>query len=114
MRRDARSPWRVDCLLNPSLDGRWQSKRGASFVADLDEVTWVAADGVRYANPEVALLFKAKQHRDKDSIDLENAWPLMTTTQRSWLCDAVRRLHPGHPWQHRLNPQQPAPEDTSA
>ena len=34
MRRDARSPWRVDCVLNPSSGGRWQSKRDRDFVAD--------------------------------------------------------------------------------
>ena len=28
-------------------------------VAPLDEVTWVAADGIRYLNPEIALLYKA-------------------------------------------------------
>jgi hypothetical protein len=103
MRRDARSPWQVDCLLNVAVDGRWQSKRDPEFVADLGDVTWVADDGVRYLNPEVALLFKAKQHRDKDLVDLDNAWPGMTTEQRRWLRDAVRRLHPDHPWQAHLD-----------
>lgn len=102
MRHDARSPWQVDCLLNPVRDGRWQSKRDPDFVADLGDVTWTASDGVRYATPEVALLFKAKQHRRKDKIDLENAWPLMTEAQRRWLHDAVVHLHPDHPWQDRL------------
>jgi hypothetical protein len=106
MRRDARSPWRLDCLLNPSVDGRWQSTRDRGFVADLDAVTWVAGDGVRDLNPEVALLFKAKQHRAKDEIDLESAWPLLTVQLRSWLRDAVLRLHPDHPWQHRLDPHR--------
>ncbi len=68
MREDARSPWRVDCILNGSVDGRWQSKRDASFVADLEEVTWVADDG-----------------------------------RRAWLRESLRRLHPDHPWQARLD-----------
>ena len=103
MRRDARSPWQVDCLLTASVDGRWQSKRDPEFVADLDAITWIADDGVRYMNPEVALLFKAKQHRVKDLADLNNAWPRMTTQQRRWLRDAVRGLHPDHPWQAQLD-----------
>lgn len=106
MRRNARSPWRVDCLLNPTRNGRWQSKRDPDFVADLDDVTWIAPDAVRYATPEVTLLFKAKQHRRKDEIDLDNAWPLMTAAQRRWLHDAVVRLHPGHPWSDRLRPTE--------
>ena len=73
----------------------------------------MAADGVRYLNPEVALLFKAKQHRVKDEVDLENAWPLMTTEQRRWLRDAVLRLHPNHPWQRRLDPNRSGAEAPS-
>ncbi|HET7386950.1 MAG TPA: hypothetical protein VFJ19_09845 [Nocardioidaceae bacterium] len=41
MRVDAHSPWQVDCILNPSRDGRWVSKRDETHEADLDEVTWV-------------------------------------------------------------------------
>lgn len=103
MRVDARSPWQVDCILNPSVDGRWQSRHDESLVADLEEVTWVHTDGVRYLNPEVALLFKAKQARAKDGVDLANAWPLMSTAQRAWLRDAVLARYPGHDWSDRLS-----------
>jgi hypothetical protein len=102
MRPDAQSPWVVDCILNPDVDGRWQSRHDDSFVAELDEVTWVAGDGVRYLNPEVALLFKAKQHRTKDEVDLENAWPLMSVDQLRWLRDRVAERYPEHPWTARL------------
>ncbi len=102
MRENARSPWRVDCILNGSVDGRWQSRHDETLVADLDEVTWVHTDGVRYLNPEVTLLFKAKQARAKDSIDLDHAWPLMSAAQRSWLRDAVAARYPGHAWTARL------------
>ncbi len=98
MRVDARSPWRVDCILNEGREGRWVSRHDASFVADLDEVTWCAADGVRYLDPEVALLFKAKHHRAKDGVDLASAWPLLDGRRRAWLRDAVRRRYPDHPW----------------
>ena len=102
MRRNARSPWRVDCILNPQDDGRWVSKRDPAHVADLDEVTWVADDGVRYLMPEVTLLFKAKPARRKDEVDLASSWPLLSVERRTWLRDAVRRLHPQHPWEDRI------------
>lgn len=103
MRENARSPWRVDCILNPGDGSRWVSRRDESVELDLDEVTWVAEDGIRYLTPEMALFFKAKQHRRKDEVDLANAWPLMSRTQRAWLRDAVRRAYPdGHPWDERL------------
>lgn len=103
MREDARSSWRIDCILNGSVDGRWQSKRDPSHVADLDEVTWVHADGIRYMRPELTLFFKARQARAKDTVDLGNAWPLMTQAQRDWLHDRVRRHYPEHPWLTRMD-----------
>ncbi len=103
MRRDARSPWRVDCPVNPSRDGLWQSKRDEDQVAPLDEVTWVADDGIRYLDPEQVLFYKALQHRTKDAIDLDNTWPLLDDGARSWLRETVRRTYPDHPWQPRLD-----------
>jgi hypothetical protein len=103
LRENARSPWRVDCIPNPVRDGRWVSRHDDTLEADLEDVTWVAADGIRYLNPEVALLFKARQLRRKDEIDLANAWPLMTGRQRGWLREAVHRGYgPGHGWTERL------------
>ena len=103
MRENARTPWRVDCIPNPKRDGRWVSRHDDTLEADLEEVTWVAADGIRYLNPEVALLFKARQLRRKDEIDLANAWPLMTAGQRTWLREAVHRTYgPDHAWTERL------------
>ena len=102
MRADARSPWRVDCILDVPLGGRWQSKRDPSHVADLDAVTWMADDGIRYLDPEIQLFFKAKQDRVKDRVDLDSAWPLLSAQQRAWLRDAVRRAYPGHAWNARL------------
>ena len=103
MRKDARSPWRVDCILElRDEQGRWVSKRDPGHVARLEDVTWVAGDGIRYLRPEIQLFFKAKQDREKDRVDLANAWPLLDETQRSWLRDALARRLPDHPWRARL------------
>ncbi len=103
MREDSRSPWRVDCILNPAREGRWVSRHDDSFEADLVDVTWTGPDGIRYLAPEVALLFKAKQHRPKDDADLAHAWPLLDQEQRGFLRDGVERGYgAGHPWWERL------------
>lgn len=103
MRVNARSPWRVDCPLNPKKDGKWVSKRDDTIVADLDEVTWVADDGVRYLNPELVLHFKALHARVKDVVDRDNVLPLLDDERRAWLREAVRRTYPDHPWQAVLD-----------
>jgi hypothetical protein len=102
VREHAQAPWIIDCPLNPSVDGKWQSKRDESHVAELDEVTWVAGDGVRYLNPEIVLHYKARQARVKDGLDLSNAWPLLSPEQRDWLRGAIRKTYPDHAWNEHL------------
>lgn len=101
-RENAQSPWVLDGVPNPSVAGRWQSKRDDEHVADLDQVTWVDDHQMRFLNPEVVLLFKAAQNREMDRFDLDNVWPLLTGEERQWLRDAVRRFDREHPWNERL------------
>ena len=102
VREHALAPWIIDCPINPDVDGRWQSKRDASHVADLDAVTWVDGRGIRFLAPEIVLLFKAAQQRPKDEHDLGLAWPLLSQERKAWLRDAVDRWDPEHPWNERL------------
>ena len=67
-------------------------------VAPLEDVTWVADDGIRYLNPEIGLLFKAVQRRRKDDRDLDRCLPLLSADARAWLRDSVARLYPDHAW----------------
>ena len=99
LRRDASSPWEVDLPLTPDRDGLWTSKRWSSHVAPIDDVTWVADDGIRYLRPEITLHFKARFQRPKDERDLEVAWPLLTEDQRAWLHEAITATEGAdHPW----------------
>ena len=102
IRRDARSPWVLDVPLTPDTGGRWTNKRWREHVLPLDDVTWVAPDGLRYQRPEVTLMFKAAQVRPKDVADAEAALPLLDAAARRWLRDTVALFHPGHRWQDLL------------
>ena len=66
IRRSAHDPWVVDLPITPDRDGLWTSKRDPDHVVPVEEATWVAADGIRYLRPEIALLYKAALHRPKD------------------------------------------------
>lgn len=98
VRRDARSPWVLDVPLTPDTDGRWTNKRHRDHTEELEDVTWVAPDGLRYARAEVSLMFKAAQSREKDRRDAEVALPLLDAPARRWLRDAVGAMHPQHAW----------------
>ena len=55
----------------------------------------LARDGVRYLQPEIVLLFKARHLRDKDRADFAGALPLLEEPRRAWLRRALGRVHPG-------------------
>lgn len=101
-RRNAQSPWVLDCAPTPSVDGRWQSKRDPEHIADLDDVTWIDHRGLRVLNPEVVLLFKAAQDRATDRFDLARTWPLLDDAKRQWLRSALGRYNAAHPWHEKL------------
>ena len=98
VRRDAQSRWVLDVPLTPDTGGRWTNKRNRAHTEDLEDVTWVAPDGLRYARPEVTLMFKAAQAREKDRLDAEVALPMLDARARRWLADAVARIDTEHAW----------------
>jgi hypothetical protein len=102
VRRDAQSRWVLDVPFTPDTDGRWTNKRHLDHNEDLDDVTWVAPDGLRYARPEVTLMFKAAQVRDKDRRDAEATLPLLDDQARGWLSRTVARMDAAHPWARDL------------
>ena len=102
LRADASSPWVVDMPLTPTVDGLWTNKRIPEHVAPLDEVTWVAGDGIRYVLPEIALVYKAAARRPKDEADFEATLPVLTEDRRAWLRETLGGYLPDHPWLSRL------------
>jgi len=82
IREHAWSPWRLDLLATEDRDGQWVNKRETSFAAPLEEITWVADDGIRYLAPDLVLAIKAKLKRPKDDGDLDAALPLLDAPAR--------------------------------
>jgi hypothetical protein len=90
VRRDARSPWRMEFLVDRvSTEEEWVFKRDQSI-----RVPWEQAlrriDGIRYLKPELALLFKAEQDREKDREDLAVAQ--LEPGRREWLSATLEKL----------------------
>jgi hypothetical protein len=98
VRRSAQDPWVIDLPITPDRDGLWTNKRLPDHVAPVEEVTWVADDGIRYLDPEIVLLYKSRLGRPKDDRDLARAWPLLDPSAQGWLREKVAELHPGHRW----------------
>ncbi|UNK71568.1 hypothetical protein [Microbacterium sp. H1-D42] len=103
-RPDAEHPWEFDILLSPGTRDQWRYKRDESVRMPMADALW-ERDGIRYLQPEIQLLYKAKGLRAKDQIDFDATLPFLDARRRAWLSDALEQTLPGHPW---LGPLQPA------
>ena len=94
--------WRVDVFREPSTGGEWVCRRDEQIRLPYAELIEHTLDGIPYVRPEVALLFKAKAARAKDTGDLDDVLPLLAPSRRALLRDWIARVHPGHVWLERL------------
>jgi hypothetical protein len=98
LREPATGRYRIDVFREPHIGDRWVCRRDASITLPYNELIRRTSDGIPYATPEVALLFKAKHLREKDEADFQRVLPRMNQTQRSRLISWLSQIHPGHPW----------------
>jgi hypothetical protein len=98
----AEQVWRLDVFREPYDGDTWVCRRDERIRRPYPEIIRRTPDGVPYATPEIALLFKAKHTRAKDQHDFDGALPLLDADQRAWLDDALAMVHPGHPWRSAL------------
>lgn len=90
--------WRIDVFREPSEDGEWVARRDARIRLPYAELIEHTADGIPYARPEVALLFKAKQARPKDESDFAAVVPRLDASRKALLARWLELVHPGHFW----------------
>jgi hypothetical protein len=88
----------VDVFREPHDGETWICRRHEAIRRPYADVIEVSGTGIPYLAPEIVLLFKAKNDRDKDRLDLRTALPRMDAERRAWLGASLRLVHPGHPW----------------
>jgi len=90
--------WAIEVMLADGDGDRWRFRRDNTISLPRSDLTGVNRDGVRFCTPEVQLLYKGKQHRAKDDVDMVRCLHRLASPQRQWLADALRRSEPDHPW----------------
>jgi hypothetical protein len=99
----ATEKWRFDIFREPHDGDTWICRRDEARIRrPYHEIIRYTEDGIPYLAIEAALLFKAKQVRDKDEADFTGALPLLSRAERGWLDAALGLVHPQHPWRTRL------------
>ena len=95
--------WRLDIMREPWDEDSWVFRRDARIRLPRGRVIAHTADGIPYARPEVALLYKAKSTRPKDDDDFAEVLPLLDPSGRRWLAEAIALVHPRHRWLDALS-----------
>jgi len=101
----ARSPdgtFELEILLNEGEGPTWRFRRDPRITRPLALAGMRTADGVPFLAPEIVLLYKAKEPRERDLHDFRVARGALDEDRRAWLRDALAAVHPGHPWIREL------------
>jgi len=80
----------IEILLNERDDTSWIYRRDREVRRDESKVIQFTDDRIPYLCPEIVLLYKTKEMRDKDRDDASNAIVKMTESQKEWLVDSVK------------------------
>jgi len=76
----------------------WVFRRNTGVRLEAEHLALRSADGTPFLRPEIQLLYKAKETRQKDVDDPRAVLPRLDRAAVEWLRSALQRVHPGHPW----------------
>jgi len=92
----------MEVLLNETNGDKWKFRREMSISSPIKEIYSYTVEGVPYLNPEIVLLYKVKNTREKDHQDFMTVKDYLNPQQRRWLSDAIQIHEPQHVWLKHL------------
>ena len=96
LRRDPAAPWVLDLTVGDGTDTEWVYRRDIEVRRPWREAVLRSDAGVPYLAPELQLLFKSKNPRNKDWVDARRVIPHLDQAQRAFLSSG---RDDDHPWQ---------------
>lgn len=97
------SEWGLQVMLEESSGGRWTYRREPRISLAIDALVWSTESGLRVLKPEIQLLYKAAQPREKDQLDFDQLLPALTPAARTWLQESIELAHPKSEWLEQLS-----------
>ncbi len=98
-RPDPSSPWCLDLTVADGDDDAWVFRRDPSVRVPWPDAVLETTDGIPYLAPELQLLFKSRDPRDKDDVDAREVIPALDPARRARLAEL---LPSDHPWRALL------------
>ncbi|GAA1586727.1 MULTISPECIES: nucleotidyltransferase domain-containing protein [Kribbella] len=91
-------PIPVRIILAAADGDDWVYHRGRGTIRKpLADIT-LTRDGIPYLAPEIALLFKSRSDRVKDTADFHDVAALLDAPRRAWLHNHIEPRYPDHAW----------------
>lgn len=105
VRKGIHSPWAFQVMLMDGEQGNWIYRREKTINVSKAELFSVDENKVPYLKPAIQLLYKggSSHIRDKDLKDFESVLPSLSSKEKEWLKEALKRQFPlGHTWMKNL------------
>lgn len=95
-RRDANGPWCLDVTISEGDRDFWVYRRDQRIRVPWADAVLRTADDVPYLAPELQLLFKSKDRREKDDVDARWVIPELNAARHNRLARLLPTIHPWH------------------
>ncbi|EJR55536.1 hypothetical protein IK3_05630 [Bacillus toyonensis] len=89
---------KIEILLNETKENDWIFRRDFRISYPLNSVWSTTKTGIPYLNPEIVLLYKAKNTREKDHQDFIAIKDYLDNEKKKWLRYALEVHEPEHKW----------------
>jgi hypothetical protein len=84
--------FKLEILLNERDEENWIYRRNDKIRLNAKSIIQYTNDRIPYLCPEVVLLYKTKELREKDIEDISKASKKMNESQISWLIDSIKDM----------------------
>ena len=95
---ETNEPRNFEVLLNEKNADEWIYRRDERIRKPLTEIYSTADSGIRFLRPEIVLLYKSKNPREKDEQDCETVMKRLDAQSKKWLKNAVAVCDSKHHW----------------
>lgn len=93
----------LEILLNETACESWRFRRDRTIRYPLKSLIRYSKTDLPYLTPEIVLLYKVKNTREKDHMDFLSVKDELNTKQQDWLKQAISVHEPTHKWLQFLN-----------
>jgi hypothetical protein len=88
----------LEILLNESYGDEWRFRRNPCITRPISALGTNSENGIPFLNPEIVLLYKAKNPNPRDEADFKNVLEILGQKSRDWLKQAIQTCYPEHCW----------------